>query len=55
MMTSYSSMGDKEVGQPQSGEVIDRSVGVGPLEGLFSGRIRNQEAPTSSPEVVLVV
>jgi len=48
-------MGDKEVGQPQSGEVIGRGVGVRPLKGLLSRGIRNQEAPTSSSEVVLVV
>ena len=54
-MTSYSSMGDEEVGQPQSGEVIGRDVRVRPLEGLFGRGIRNQEAPTSSSEVVLVV
>ena len=48
-------MGDKEVRQPQGGEVIGRSVGVGETEGLLSGRIRNREAPMSSTEVVLVV
>ena len=54
-MTSYSSMGDEEIGQPQGGEVVSRSMGVGPPESLLGGGIRNQEAPTSSPEVVLVV
>ena len=54
-MTSYLSMGDEEVGQPQGGEVVGRSMGIGPPESLLGGRIRNQEAPTSSPEVVLVV
>ena len=53
-MTSYLSMGDEEVGQPQSGEVINRSMGIAPAEGLLSGGIRNQEAPTSSSEVVLI-
>ena len=53
-MMSYSSMSNEEVGQPQRGEVIGRSMGVGPSESLLSGGIRNQEAPTSSPEVVLV-
>ena len=48
-------MGNKEVGQPQSGEVIGRSVGVKPSEGLLSRGVRNQEAPMSSSEVVLVV
>ena len=54
MMTSYLSMGDKEVGQPK-GEVVSRSVGVGKAEGLLSRGIRNLEVPTSSTEVVLVV
>ena len=54
-MTSNSSMGDKEVGQPQGGEVISRSMRIAPAEGFLSGGIRNQKAPTSSPEVVLVV
>ena len=54
MMMSYSSMGDEEVRQPQSGEVVNRSMGVAPAEGLLGGGIRNQEAPTSSMEVVLV-
>ena len=54
-MTSYSSMGDEEIGQPQSGEVIGGSVRIAPAEGLLGGGIRNREAPTSSPEVVLVV
>ena len=47
-------MSDEEVRQPQ-GEVISRSVGIGDSEGLLGGGIRNQEAPTSSLEVVLVV
>ena len=55
MMMSYLSMGDKEVRQPQRGEVISRRVGVRKTEGLLGGGIRNQEAPTSSVEVVLVV
>ena len=53
-MMSYSSMGDEEVGQPQGGEVIGRSMGVGPSESFLNRGIRNQEAPTSSLEVVLV-
>ena len=48
-------MGDEEVRQPQGGEVIGRSVGVGKTESLLGGGIRNREAPTSSAEVVLVV
>ena len=52
---SYLSMGNEEVGQPQRGEVVGRSMSVGPSESLLGGGIRNQEAPTSSPEVVLVV
>ena len=54
-MMSYLSMGDEEVGQPQSGKVIGRGVGVRPLESLLCRGIRNQEAPTSSLEVMLVV
>ena len=48
-------MGDEEVGQPQLGEVVRGSVHVGKAESLLGGRIRNQETPTSSAEVVLVV
>ena len=55
MTTSYSLMGDEEVRQPQGGEVISRSVGVGKVESLLGGGIRNREAPTSGAEVVLVV
>ena len=55
MTTSYSSMGDEEVRQPQRGEVISRSMGVGQVESLLGGGIRIQEAPMSSAEVMLVV
>ena len=48
-------MGNEEVRQPQGGEVINRSVGVQPAEGLLSGGIRNQGATMSDLEVVLVV
>ena len=48
-------MGDEEVRQTQRGEVIGRRVGVGKAESLLGGGIRNQEAPMSSMEVVLVV
>ena len=54
-MMSYSSMGDEEVRQPQGGEVISRSMRIAPAESLLGRGIRNQEAPTSSLEVVLVV
>ena len=55
MMTSYSLMGNEEVGQPQRGEVITRSMGIQPAEGLLGRRIRNQDSTTSSLEAVLVV
>ena len=55
MMTSYSSMGNKEVGQPQGGKVVTRSMGIGKAEGLLNGGIRSQETPTSGAKVVLVV
>ena len=47
-------MGDEEVRQPQGGEVVSGSMRIAPAESFLSGGIRNQKAPTSSPEVVLV-
>ena len=48
-------MGNKEIRQPQGGEVISRSMGIGRTERLLGRGIRNREAPTSSAEVVLVI
>ena len=51
---SYSSMGDEEVRQPQGGEVIIRSMGVGPTKGFLCGGIRNRGTTPRGLEVVLV-
>ena len=55
MTTSYSSMGNEEVRQPQRGEVVIRSMGIRPMEGLLSRGIRDQGMTPSSLEVVLVL